>query len=130
VTASNIRTTICRTGYTKTVRPATSITGPIKVKLLAAYGYAAGSEAELDHVVPLTLGGANSVSNLAPQPGPIPNAKDTVELRLAQAVCAGRVTLAEAQRRVATDWTTALAGIMEALESAPAPVDMDTDDTP
>lgn len=127
VTQANIRSTICRPGYTVTVRPPTSATRPVKAKLLAAYGYDPGAVAELDHVVPLTLGGANSVSNLAPQPGPVPNAKDHVEVVLAQSVCAGRVTLAEAQRRIVHDWTSALDGLGTALTTTVAQVDVDTE---
>jgi hypothetical protein len=62
---------------------------------------------EYDHLVPLELGGTNSTSNLWVEIGAIPNPKDTVENRLHQGVCAGRLTLAAAQQGIATDWTAA-----------------------
>ncbi|MGW1048761.1 hypothetical protein [Streptomyces sp. NPDC002521] len=39
--------------------------------------------------------------------GGINNKKDPVETRLHTAVCSGKVTLAAAQKGIATDWTTA-----------------------
>jgi hypothetical protein len=49
-------------------------------------------------IVPFILQAAASAPS-----GRSPNAKDTVENR----VCAGALALADAQRRIATDWTTA-----------------------
>src|SRR4051812_1439221 len=60
VVQSNIRRTICRPGYTDTVRPPTSYTTPLKKRQMAAYGYYAGhklSSYEEDHVISLELGG-------------------------------------------------------------------------
>jgi hypothetical protein len=45
--------------------------------------------------------------NLWPEPGHSPNPKDKVEDVLHQRVCAGSLSLAQAQQRIATDWTTA-----------------------
>lgn len=62
---------------------------------------------EFDHLVPRELGGADDVRNIWPQPrsGQF-NArmKDHLENALHRMVCAGRVPLAEAQTRIATDW--------------------------
>lgn len=104
VTQSNIHTTICVKGYTATVRPPASDTGRWKVSSAQAYSET-GVTGEYDHLVPLELGGANSTSNLWLQPGGIPNPKDTIENTLKVAVCAGKMKLADAQRRIATDWT-------------------------
>jgi hypothetical protein len=77
------------------------------------------SSVELDHLVPLGLGGASSAQNLWPEPNAGDphqydrrasggaNAKDGVESRLNRAVCAGEVTLAAAQAAVASRWDTA-----------------------
>jgi hypothetical protein len=66
---------------------------------------------EVDHLISLELGGSNDVANLWPQPyfGRL-NAhdKDRLENQLHAQVCHGLVTLAEAQRAIATDWTAAL----------------------
>jgi hypothetical protein len=39
VTQSDIKTTICVSGYTKTVRPPTSYTNALKVQQIREYGY-------------------------------------------------------------------------------------------
>jgi hypothetical protein len=68
---------------------------------------------ELDHLVPLELGGADGLGNIWPQCGPDAvslnqryfKQKDHVENYLAEEVKAGRMPLAEAQRGIAKDWT-------------------------
>ena len=107
VTEADIKTTICRTGYTKTVRPPADETDQLKRQMYRAYGIPSGATSELDHLVPLELGGANDAANLWPEVGKIPNPKDKVELALNKAVCSGRVTLAAAQQAIAANWTTA-----------------------
>lgn len=107
VTQVDIATTICRTGYTTTVRPPVSVTEPFKLLDERAYGVYSG---ELDHLVPLELGGSSDAHNLWVEPGAIPNPKDRVENELHAAVCAGSMTLAAAQAAIARDWTTALPG--------------------
>lgn len=108
VTQATIRSTICVHGWTATVRPPSSDTGRWKLDSEADYGVTATFVGELDHLVPLELGGANSTSNLWPEPGAIPNAKDVgPERHLHDDVCAGRMTLRQAQQEIAKDWTTA-----------------------
>jgi hypothetical protein len=107
VTQSNLSSTICRSGYTSTVRPPVSQTSKAKRAQYAAYGIPAGTKSELDHLVSLELGGDNDIGNLWPEVGPLPNPKDSVENRLHTAVCSGKVTLAAAQQAIATDWITA-----------------------
>ncbi|HWU47791.1 MAG TPA: hypothetical protein VN133_13625 [Humibacter sp.] len=114
VTQSSIHRTICVRGYTATVRPPESDTGPAKHESLADYGLAYTRTIEYDHLVPLELGGTNAVSNLWPEPNAagargVNNPKDRVENTLRAAVCGGRVSLAAAQRAIAHDWTTATA---------------------
>jgi len=65
---------------------------------------------ELDHLIPLELGGSNSLANLWPQPAGQPgfHEKDALENALHAAVCkTGKVTLVEAQHAIAIDWVTA-----------------------
>jgi len=65
---------------------------------------------ELDHLIPLVLGGDNSEANLWPQPagpGPSFRDKDALEVRLAWLVCVKGLPLVEAQHRIATDWIAA-----------------------
>jgi hypothetical protein len=107
VTQQNIASTICRSGYTATVRPSTSQTNKVKAKMYQAYAIPAGTTSELDHLVSLELGGSNDTKNLWPEVGSLPNPKDKVENDLHRAVCSGKVTLAAAQQAIATDWLTA-----------------------
>ncbi|MBS2538411.1 hypothetical protein KGQ20_37245 [Catenulispora sp. NF23] len=109
ITQSNIDSTICSSGYTTKVRPPASATDKIKRAMYAAYGIANSTPSELDHLVSLELGGSNDTANLWPEPGPLPNPKDTVENALHKAVCSHKVTLTAAQQAIAADWTTALA---------------------
>ena len=68
---------------------------------------------ELDHLVPLELGGADGLGNIWPQCGPDAvslnqryfKQKDHVENYLADEVKAGRMPLSEAQKGIARDWT-------------------------
>ena len=110
VTPDTLATTICRTGYTKSIRPPASITEIEKRENAAAYGYTSSLKGlEYDHLVPLELGGdPNDPRNLWVEPGASPNPKDGIESRLHELVCEGRVPLAAAQEATATDWTTAL----------------------
>jgi hypothetical protein len=71
------------------------------------YGTLAGERTELDHLVPLELGGSNDATNLWPEYPPSPNPKDKVEDALNHAVCDGKVSLARAQAAMASDWMTA-----------------------
>jgi hypothetical protein len=123
VTQANIRSTICTSGYTGTIRPPESQTEAFKFNdAYPAYGIASGTATELDHLVPLELGGNNSAANLWPEVPPTPNAKDSVENALNAAVCAGRVSLASAQHVIAQDWQTAEASLgLGAAAPAPAP---------
>ena len=113
VTLQTLDTTICRNGYSKSIRPPHAITEAEKKANAAAYSYTGPlSEVEYDHLIPLSLGGdPNDPRNLWVEPGASPNPKDAVEDQLHQAVCSGRVPLAVAQQAIATDWTTALSTI-------------------
>ena len=62
---------------------------------------------ELDHLVPLELGGSNDMSNFWVEAGPIPNPKDKVENRLHHEVCTGKISLRAAQVAIAGNWMTA-----------------------
>jgi hypothetical protein len=108
VTQANIGSTICRSGYTKTVRPPEAQTERLKFDVVyPAYGDPDSEKTELDHLVSLELGGSNDVTNLWPESPSTPNPKDKVENALNDAVCSGRVTLAAAQAAIASDWLTA-----------------------
>jgi hypothetical protein len=68
VAQNNIQTTICRRGWTRTVRPSRDVIDAIK-RNLAAHMRLSPRDYELDHVVPLDLGGAPlDLCNLMLQP--------------------------------------------------------------
>jgi hypothetical protein len=77
---------------------------------------------ELDHIISLELGGADTLENLWPQCGPNKVAlakrffkqKDAVENFLNREVKAGRIDLSAAQRGIAEDWTQFLAAAKKA----------------
>ena len=115
VTQASTGTTICRAGWTATVRPPESVSEPEKHASMAAYGVSgSASRFEYDHDVPLELGGAvNDPRNLWPEldyshPAPFYlNPKDHLEDALHRLVCEGAMTLAAAQRLIALDWVSA-----------------------
>jgi hypothetical protein len=114
VKQSTLATTICKRGWTSTVRPPESVTAREKRASLAAYGDDSGSPYEYDHLVSLELGGAvNDARNLWPEPdytvkmGFYLNPKDRLERVLNRMVCHGSMPLAEAQTLIASDWVSA-----------------------
>jgi len=123
VTQADIGSTICVSGYTERVRPPESQTEAFKFdQAYPAYDITPGADSELDHLVPLELGGANDAANLWPEAGPVPNRKDAVEDALNRAVCDGQVNLARAQRAIARNWETAESRLgLGASAPAPAP---------
>lgn len=108
VKQSNIKQTICKVGWTKTVRPPESVTRVMKAKSARSYALSRSEQGEYDHLVPLELGGApDDPRNLWVEVGHIPNPKDAVEHKMNDAVCSGLVPLGKAQKAIAGDWVTA-----------------------
>jgi hypothetical protein len=103
VTQSNISSTICVRGWTATIRPPLAYTAKLKwEQVLARHLPGQPSDYQEDHFIPLELGGhPTDPHNLWPQPWPEAKRKDRWELSLNRAVCAGRMTLSMAQRKVA-----------------------------
>lgn len=103
VTQSNIKQTICVVGWTKTIRPSTSYTNKIKKQYMKSMSLPGViSDYELDHFIPLSLGGnPTDIENLWMQKwdGDLgARTKDFEERRLNKAVCNGRMTLEEGQK--------------------------------
>lgn len=113
VRPDTIDQTICVPGYTASVRPATSYTNGVKAKLLRDTGTDAAnaSKYELDHVVPLAVGGhPRNIKNLMLQPWDGQDGakkKDRLERRLQQLVCSKLLGLRDAQAAIWTDWQAA-----------------------
>jgi len=98
---------VCVSGYAGRVR---NVLREQYVQVYAAYGipYPEPSGTyELDHLVPLELGGDNSNRNLWPEAAsPVPgfHQKDMLENYLHDAVCGSRMAFADAQAGIASDW--------------------------
>jgi hypothetical protein len=101
VTQATIGSTICKRGWTATVRPPTSYTSALKLRQMPAYGERGSpSDYQEDHLISLELGGnATDPRNLWPEPYPRASDVDRLENDLNAQVCSGALTLAEAQRK-------------------------------
>src|SRR3954447_3027850 len=98
---------VCRSGYSEQVR---NVSESAKDRVYAAYGrrrHFDGANGEVDHLVPLELGGSNARANLFPQRAPYSHEKDQLENALHADVCAGRLPLRRAQRLIARNWARA-----------------------
>jgi len=96
VTQATVKATVCRPGWTATIRPPASYTNTLKRRQLPK---GADLKAyEEDHLIPLALGGApRDPANLRPIPLDRAKRDDVVETRLHRQLCAGTITLAQAQ---------------------------------
>lgn len=97
---------LCQSGYTASVRNVTSET---KKQIYEEYGihtHKTGAY-EVDHFIPLEIGGSNDISNLWPEaaaPEPGFHEKDIVENYLHEQICSGRMSIQQAQTEIITDW--------------------------
>jgi hypothetical protein len=81
-------------------------------RILSEYGLPPGPHPdwEVDHLIPLCLGGSDRDANLWPEPRrsiekEFPaELKDDLEHRLCEMVCAGELDLRAAQKEIANDW--------------------------
>jgi hypothetical protein len=101
VTQATIASTICKHGWTRTVRPPVSYTNGLKARGLRQYRLRGPPSAfQEDHLISLELGGdPTDPRNLWPEPYPRAAAVDQIENDLNHQVCSGSLSLAEAQRR-------------------------------
>jgi hypothetical protein len=98
---------ICQSGYTRKVR---KVSESLKNRVYAEYNVTTHTRDtyEVDHLVPLELGGSNSIANLFPEratPHPGFHEKDRLENKLHDRVCASARALRATQRSIAEDWT-------------------------
>ena len=101
VTQANIRSTICKHGWTSTIRPPTDYTNALKRRQMRQYGETGSmSDYQEDHLISLELGGdPTDPRNLWPEPYPRASQMDQIENDLNAQVCDGGQTLAEAQQK-------------------------------
>ena len=102
VTQATITETICVRGWTSTIRPPTEYTNELKREQMRTYRREGGpSDYQEDHLISLGLGGhPTDPRNLWPEPIEQALKVDRTEKELNAAVCEGRMSLAEAQRRI------------------------------
>ena len=102
---------LCPVAHTPTLR---NVTQAKKKAVYAEYGMiphqgeCAPAGCEVDHLISLEIGGSNDIHNLWPEPygGTRWNAhvKDAYENFLHAQVCAGTITLGDAQKEISTNW--------------------------
>lgn len=106
---------LCTTKWGKEER---NVTAAMKRQVFASYGLSGNLDKscrspfhfEVDHLISRELGGADEIANLWPQCYSgrwNARQKDRLENRLHKEVCAGRLTLEEAQTMIKTDWRQA-----------------------
>jgi hypothetical protein len=101
VTQASIASTICKHGWTRTIRPPTDYTNTLKAQQMREYGVGGSlSDYQEDHLISLELGGhPTDPRNLWPEPYPRAREVDAIENELNEKVCSGELTLDEAQRK-------------------------------
>ena len=103
---------VCAVKWGKDAR---HVTAEMKVIVATSYGlkradvvaYGKGPCCEFDHLISRELGGADDVKNLWPQPWAEAKKKDQLENWLHVQVCSSKMTLADAQQQIATNWVAA-----------------------
>ncbi|MCL6538054.1 MAG: hypothetical protein K6T28_05675 [Acidothermus sp.] len=103
---------VCTPGWATAHR---NVSESTRLAVFAAYGidYSLHANYELDHLIPLELGGDNSPRNLWPEPlvQDDPHSgkpdKDQLENHLHDLVCHGQLSLPVAQHAIATNWLAA-----------------------
>ena len=116
LTPGAVRTTnigeICNEGLTRGLRHWSRERDDF---ILREYGLPAGAhpQYEVDHLIPLCLGGADDDRNLWPEPRRSveatfnAEAKDRLEAKMCAMACAGELDIPTAQSSIAEDWTAA-----------------------
>jgi hypothetical protein len=101
---------LCVPGYTKKVR---NVPAEMKREVYEEYGVTShgSGDYEVDHLIPLELGGSNSIKNLWPESHRTSpwnaQVKDRLEGKLHKLVCSGQLDLKTAQQAIASNWIEA-----------------------
>jgi hypothetical protein len=101
---------LCVPGYAKKVR---DVPAEMKREVYREYGITSHGpgDYEVDHLIPLEVGGSNSIKNLWPESHrTLPwnaQVKDRLESKLHELVCSGQLDLKTAQRATASNWIEA-----------------------
>jgi hypothetical protein len=101
---------ICVHGYARKVR---DVPAEMKRQVYREYGIISHGpgDYEIDHLIPLELGGSNSIKNLWPESHRTSpwnaQVKDRLEDKLHELVCSGQLDLKTAQQAIASNWIEA-----------------------
>jgi hypothetical protein len=101
---------ICVPGYSRKVR---NVPAEMKREVYQEYGITSHDpgDYEVDHLIPLELGGSNSIKNLWPESHRTSpwnaRVKDRLEDKLHKLVCNGQLDLKTAQQAIASNWIEA-----------------------
>ncbi len=101
---------VCTPDYAKHAR---NVSIEEKEQIYQEYGiaYHAPRSYEVDHLIPLEIGGSNRKSNLWPQPYTThpwnAHVKDKLENQLHDEICSGKLSIRSAQRMISTNWVEA-----------------------
>jgi hypothetical protein len=118
----------------RTTKERRHVSAATKADVLAAYNIPAADSAsyEIDHLIPLALGGANATANLWPQPWAEADQKDALEVEMQRRACVAYRTLTpedaaaalmQEQHEIAEDWPTAYARyVLRTMPPATHPV--------
>ncbi|WP_254602529.1 hypothetical protein [Sphingomonas bacterium] len=114
VTQANIDRTICVPGYARSARPAYSVTGPLKRRMMdAVHPGEPMANYELDHLIPISIGGApldpRDLWLQARRGQANAGDKNVLAYVIWRLVCKHRVPLETAQQAISHDWTRAYA---------------------
>lgn len=112
--------TVCRPGYSKSVR---HTSGQLKHQIYAEYGIDRNAgHYEIDHLIPLGIGGADTRENLWPESHDThpwnAEVKDRLENYLHVEICIGHIPLAGAQKAIAVNWIAAYLKYFESPTAA------------
>lgn len=117
-------TQVCTPGWSTRHR---NVSDADRRAVFASYGisYARSPAYELDHLIPLELGGSNAQTNLWPQPATENDGdgrnKDALEDHLHALVCSGQLALSTAQRAIAANWVITWDRYEQVTVTTPAP---------
>jgi hypothetical protein len=101
---------LCVPGYSRKVR---NVPAEVKREVYEEYGVTSHGpgDYEVDHLIPLELGGSNSIKNLWPESHRTSpwnaQVKDRLEGKLHELVCDGKIDLKTAQQAIASNWIEA-----------------------
>jgi hypothetical protein len=105
VRQETVHATIGVSGWSSRVRPPESVTGRIKRALMRQHGYTDPlSDYELDHFIPLSVGGSSNLSNLWLEPIAEAKRKDADEATARRNVISGSWTLGQGQQYIRDRW--------------------------